>query len=83
MACGVPVIASDAGPMKRIITEERCGLTFRSGDSMDLSSAIININKDNKNYGRNGIDAIQKKYNWEIDEKKMLSIIDLYNKVHY
>ena len=82
MACGVPVIASDADPMKRIITEERCGLTFRSGNSMDLSDAIINIYKDKKNYGQNGIEAINKKYNWEIDEKKMLSLIDGFNKIN-
>jgi glycosyltransferase involved in cell wall biosynthesis len=80
MACGIPVIASDADPMKRIIKEERCGLTFRSGNSMDLSVAIINIYKDNIIYGRNLIESLHKIYNWEIDEKKMLSLIDGFDK---
>ena len=32
MACGKPVIVSNAEPMKRIVKEEKCGLVFCSGN---------------------------------------------------
>jgi glycosyltransferase involved in cell wall biosynthesis len=75
MGCGIPVIASDSIPMKRILEEEKCGLTFRSGDDSDLSRIIVELNNSDNTYGSNGISAVKQKYNWDEDEKRLINVI--------
>lgn len=75
MGCGLPVVASNASPMKRILEETRCGESFRSGDDKDLNRAILKIYQSNFNYGQNGMEAIKSKYNWDDDSKKLLNVI--------
>jgi glycosyltransferase involved in cell wall biosynthesis len=75
MGCGVPVVASDARPMKRVIEEERAGITFRSGDAEDLATAVLEIRTATVDYGRNGFNAVQNKYNWALDEQRLLTAI--------
>jgi glycosyltransferase involved in cell wall biosynthesis len=74
MGCGIPVITSDAAPMKRILDEEKCGLTFSSGNSRELAECIIRVREDEDKvkYGINGLRAVNTKYNWKEDEKKLL-----------
>lgn len=72
MGCGLPVVASDAIPMKRILDEEKCGIAFLSGNKDDLASAIHKIYSSRFDYGCNGKIAVQEKYNWEEDEKRLL-----------
>ena len=76
MACGIPVIASNTIPVKRIINEEICGSTFKDGDQKDLAKAIIDMHNINNLFGENGKKAILSKYNWEIDEKKLTRVVD-------
>lgn len=76
MACGIPVIASNTIPMKRIINEEMCGSTFKDGDQKDLVKAIIDMHNFNNSFGKNGEKAILSKYNWEIDEKKLIRVVE-------
>lgn len=78
MMCGIPVLSSDAIPMRRILEEEKCGKVFKNGDADDFADTVISMYKDRENFGLNGINAIKHKYNWEIDEKKL---IDLINKI--
>lgn len=75
MACGIPVIASNTIPMKRIINEEMCGSTFKAGDQKDLAKSIIDMHNFNNLYGKNGEKAILSKYNWEIEEKKLIKVV--------
>ena len=76
MGCGVPVISSDAPPMKRILEKEQCGITFRGGDAEDLARAVVKIYKSNPSFGENGKKAVRRKYNWQEDEKKLLHLIN-------
>jgi len=76
MGAGVPVIASDATPMKRILEEAGCGVTFRSGDHVDLARAFLEIKKFGQDYGKNGSRAVKRKYNWREDEKRLLGVIN-------
>ena len=39
-ACGVPVVASRLGGMRRIVTDGRTGLHFRPGDPEDLAAKV-------------------------------------------
>jgi glycosyltransferase involved in cell wall biosynthesis len=75
MGCGIPVIASDSVPMKRIMEEEKCGLTFKNGDAKDLAKTILELYRSDYNYGKNGMEAVEKKYNWGIDEKRLIEAI--------
>ncbi len=76
MGFGLPVVASDAEPMKRILDEEGCGVTFKSGDIKDLTRAIIKVKKSENLLGKCGIRAVQDKYNWGEDTKRLLLVIE-------
>ena len=75
MACGLPVVSSDAIPMKRILDQERCGITFKSGDAKDLAKAILEVKRSAVDYGGNGIRAVRTRFNWKEDEKELMKVI--------
>jgi len=75
MALGLPVVASDAVPLKRILNEEQCGVTFKSGDAEDFSRAVVSVHNSHIDYSKNGINAVRKKYNWAEDEKRLFEVI--------
>jgi glycosyltransferase involved in cell wall biosynthesis len=75
MGCGIPVIASDSIPMKRILEEEHCGLTFKSNNASDLIRIIIELYISENTYGKNGMNAVRMKYNWDEDEKRLINVI--------
>ena len=76
MGCGIPVIASDARPLKRLMSETQAGLTFKSGDVVDLASTVLKVFRSNEPFGSNGKLAVQKQYNWKKDEERLKSVID-------
>ncbi len=76
MACGLPVIASDAPPMRRILDETGSGVSFTSGNSTDFAQAVFQVHASSINYGAIGCAAVKKRYNWSIDEKKLLNILN-------
>jgi glycosyltransferase involved in cell wall biosynthesis len=77
MAFGKPVIASDCTPLKRIVEETGCGLTFRSGDVSDLARALVEVLSDphRAQKGLNGKQAVMEQYNWERDAGTFLKTI--------
>lgn len=75
MGFGIPVISSDAAPMKRILESENCGITFKSGDHRDLARAILEVYTSRFDYGKNALEAVRKKYNWKEDEKRLLRVM--------
>ncbi|MCW8854865.1 MAG: glycosyltransferase family 4 protein [Gammaproteobacteria bacterium] len=78
MGCGIPVISSDATPMKTILDSEKCGITFKGGDSKDVVRAISELYKSTFDYGSNGKRAIKERYNWDKDVEKLLGVINKY-----
>lgn len=79
MAMGKPVIASDVSPMRRIITEEVCGLVFRAENQKSFEEAVIKMLSDSKmmkSMGENGFQAVQKRYNWEEEQEKLYLVIN-------
>jgi len=75
MGLGLPVVSSDAVPMKRILEQEICGVTFKSGDPIELGRAIVSTYMSDVNYGMNGISAVKEKYNWAEDKDRLLKVI--------
>ena len=84
MAVGLPVIASDFPLWKEIIEGNNCGLCVDPLDPQAIAEAIdylANHPEEAEQMGRNGQKAIQEKYNWDIEEAKLLtfysSLLDL------
>lgn len=77
MAAGIPVISSDFPLWRNIIEGNHCGLCVNPLDSKEIARAIDwiidNPGKAEK-MGRNGQKAVLKKYNWNIEEKKLLKL---------
>ena len=79
MSMGKPVIVSNAKPTKRIVQEEKCGKVFEEQNAEDLSRAILELENEfvRKEMGRNGREAVATKYNWAVDEERLLKALDL------
>jgi len=78
MALGIPVVASDVPPMRRILEETGAGLLFRSGDPDDLARAIRTMASDPAaagEHGEAGARAVRSQYHWGVDEERLLQAI--------
>lgn len=75
MAFGIPVVASDAIPMKRIIDQTRCGTTFASGNAPDLARAISEVRASPVDFGGNGRTWVRREYHWGNDEQRLLRAV--------
>lgn len=81
MAAGIPVIASDIPLWKEIVEENQCGMCVNPFDPKQIMEAIQYLHKNRdiaKQMGENGQLAVRKKFNWHIEEKKLL---DLYAQI--
>jgi len=77
MSLGKPVVVSDARPTARIVTEERCGVVFRDRDPASLAEAIVALTDPTARVacGDRGRAAIQRRYNWEAEERRLHAAI--------
>lgn len=76
MAHGLPVIASDLRPMRRIVTGHGTGLMVTPGDAGELASAITRLLDDEttrREMGARGRACVVEHYNWARDEKRLVS----------
>lgn len=77
MSAGLPVIASDFPLWREIVEGSRCGICVDPLDPDDIAGAInwiIDHPDEAKKMGDNGRKAVEKKYNWELEEEKLLSL---------
>ncbi len=77
MAAGLPVIASNFPMWEKIINEEKCGICVNPEDPVSIADAIKYIAghpEDALEMGKKGVHAAMNKYNWLVEEKKLLSI---------
>ncbi len=68
MAVGLPVVASNFGAQKRIITAANSGILADPGNPESFVHSIeklINHRQLAKALGKNGLNAFANKYNWE------------------
>lgn len=80
MALGLPVLVSDALPLARIVREEKCGLSYKSGDEVALQQSLIELYRSDESFGVNAMQSVQNKYNWQCDEAELLRAIDFFGK---
>ncbi len=79
MSAGIPVIASNFPLWRKIIEENDCGLCVDPLKSNEIADAIdfLVTNPDRaQQMGHNGRWAVIDRYNWEIEEKKLLVLYD-------
>lgn len=77
MVVGKPVLVSSCKPLKRVVEETNSGLVFEAGDEKDLADKIIDLyNNENlrKELGKNGKKAVERRYNWRIEAKKLINL---------
>jgi glycosyltransferase involved in cell wall biosynthesis len=77
-AAGLPMVASDVPPMRRVLEETGAGLLARPGSPEDLAEKIAQLVRDpalRQELGRRGQQAVRSQYNWSVDEKRFLNAI--------
>ena len=75
MSAGVPVIASDFPLWRKIVDGTKCGVLVEPMNIEALADAIIYILENPekaREMGKSGRKAIEEKYNWENEKKKLL-----------
>lgn len=76
MSGGIPVIASDFPLWREIVVGNDCGLVVDPLNSDQIAEAIdylVTHPADAERMGRNGRNAVLKKYNWANEEQKLLN----------
>lgn len=74
MACGKPVVVSNAAPMERIVTQEQCGLVFTADSADSLAEVLTRLSGDApawERMGRNGAAAVRQRFHWERDAQTL------------
>ncbi|MDD3106303.1 MAG: glycosyltransferase family 4 protein [Bacilli bacterium] len=80
MLAGIPVICTDFILWKKIIDESKCGISVNPNNVQEIKagiSFIINNPKIALEMGMNGRKAILNKYNWNMEEEKLISLYRL------
>lgn len=84
MMAGLPVICTDFILWRKIIDDHQCGICVQPDNVEEIASAIRYL-LDNpdiaKQMGKNGRRAVLEKFNWDIEEKKLIKLYeDLFEK---
>ncbi len=77
MGAGIPVIASNFPLWKEIIEKNNCGICVDPLNTEEIAYAINRLTENPEKamkMGQNGFRLVQEKYNWEIENKKLLKI---------
>ncbi|ROZ80436.1 glycosyltransferase [Pseudomonas neustonica] len=77
MSAGIPVIASDFMLWRQIVEGNNCGLCVDPLDPKAIAAAIdylVTHPLEAEQMGRNGRKAVLEKYNWPMEEIKLLSL---------
>ncbi|WP_067729071.1 glycosyltransferase family 4 protein [Oceanobacillus damuensis] len=77
MSAGIPVIASNFPLWKEIVEVNNCGICVNPTRPAEIADAIKwLIENPNKaaEMGRNGRQAVEDKYNWEVESEKLIKM---------
>lgn len=79
MSAGIPVIASDFPLWRKILEDNECGICVNPLDPQEIAHAInylISHPEKAKIMGENGRRAVLEKFNWSIEEKKLIQFYE-------
>lgn len=77
MAAGIPVLASHFPKISKFIAEIDCGKAVNPLDDSSIAQTIewfFDNPQEMQRMGMNGRKAVIEKYNWDIEEKKLLAL---------
>jgi glycosyltransferase involved in cell wall biosynthesis len=77
LGAGLAVVGSNFPLWQEIIEKNECGICVDPLDEKSIAQGINSLLDSmdmTKNYGRNGYNLIQNKYNWEVESQKLLSL---------
>jgi glycosyltransferase involved in cell wall biosynthesis len=77
MSAGLPVIGSDFPLWKEVIEKNNCGICVNPEDPKQIAEAINYIIEhplEAQKMGANGVEAVNTKYNWDAEKKKLIEI---------
>jgi glycosyltransferase involved in cell wall biosynthesis len=73
-ALRIPVIVSEAVPLKRLVEETQSGLAVDCENTESIKSVLLKLRDyDWEKYSENAYLAFKSKYNWENDAKTLLN----------
>jgi glycosyltransferase involved in cell wall biosynthesis len=77
MNAGIPVVVSDAIPVRRIVEETGCGLWYPDTDGAALAQRLVQLEDGavRERYGKNGYQAVVARYNWQQDSRVLLDSV--------
>ncbi len=81
MVCGLPVVSSNFELWKLIIEGNKCGVCVNPKNPKEIANTIEYLKKNKRKaklMGNKGREAVINKYNWTLEEKKLLN---LYKKI--
>lgn len=79
MAAGIPVIASNFPLWKEIVEQSRCGVCVDPMSPKEIAAAIDYFMQNPakaEEMGRNGVEAVYNRFNWQVEERKLLSFYE-------
>jgi glycosyltransferase involved in cell wall biosynthesis len=79
MAMGLPVIASNFPLYREIVESAGCGLLVNPLKPEEIADAVIYLFKSPEEaeaMGKRGRKAVEKSYNWSMEEKKLLGLYE-------
>ncbi len=82
METGLPIICTNYKLWQEIIDEYECGICVNPTNENEIAAAISFIvnNKDKaRKMGQEGRRAIKEKFNWKVEEKKLLELYEYLN----
>ena len=77
MSAGIPVIASDFPAFREVVAEGACGLVVDQSDPQKIAEAmdyLFSNPGEAEEMGVRGRRAVEEKYNWASEEKKLLEL---------
>ncbi len=77
MGSGVPVITSDFPKWKEVVVKNNCGLVVNPRSAKEIAEAVktlIEAPDLRRRMCENGRKAVQLKYNWEMESKKLVNL---------
>jgi glycosyltransferase involved in cell wall biosynthesis len=77
MCAGIPVIASDFPFIREVVLAADCGLLVQPDNTEEIAMAmnhLLHNPGDAKRMGENGLRAAKGRYNWRVEEKKLLAL---------
>lgn len=79
MAAGMPVVTSNFPIYKKVVETHACGICVDPFNTQEIARAFeyLMLNDEEANrMGKNGRSAVEKKYNWMIENNKMLNLYE-------